>query len=166
MLTGWTKYQDEEEGSLYLDLSEAISELKRPHPKIYTKQDLEGKSGGELKEILNKVHKEWAEYNKNPFIEGKEEEGEALRAYHKKCTEDLIHYCIEHRIYVSPDEHQTASWGVPIFDDKYIDQFSLSSWADLMAEVWNKIMGRTDLTHRDFYYNDAEKVIKDFKKPR
>lgn len=166
MVTGWTIWQYEEEGSPYLDFSESISKLKRPHPKIYTKQDLEGKSEKEIKKLSNKLHKEWDEYNKNPFIEGKEEEGKALMAYREKCTEDLINYCIEHRIYVSPDEHQNVGWGVPIFDDKYVDQFSLRSWADLMAEVWNEIMDRADLTYLDFYCNDADKVIKDYKKPR
>ena len=115
---------------------------------------MEDKSEEEIK----KLHKEWDGYNKHPFIEGK-----ALLKYREKCTEDLINYCIKHRIYISPDEHQSAEWGVPVFDNKYVDQFSLRSWAGLMAEVWNKIMDRTDLTYLDFYCNDADKVIKDYK---
>lgn len=165
MLTGWTSWQYEEEGSPYLDFSESLSKLKRPHPKIYTKQELEGKSEKDIEKLSKKLHKEWDEYNKNPFIEGKEEEGKALMSYREKCTEDLINYCIEHRIYVSPDEHQNGEWAVPVFDNKYVDQFSLRSWADLMAEVWNEIMDRADLTYLDFYCNDADKVIKDYKKP-
>ena len=131
MVTGWTRWQYEEEGSPYLKFSKSICKLNRPHPKLYTKQELEDKSEEEIK----KLDKEWDEYNKHPFIEGKEEEGKALLKYREKCTEDLINYCIKHRIYISPDEHQNADWGVPIFDDKYVDQFSLRSWADLMAEV-------------------------------
>ena len=34
-----------------------------------------------------------------------------------------------------------------------------------MAGVWNKIMDRADLDYLDFYCNDADKVIKDYKKP-
>ena len=166
MLTGWTSWQQyEEEGSPYLDFAESISKLKKLHPKIYTKQELEGKSEEEIKKLSDRLLKEWEEYNKHPFIEGKEEEGKALMAYREKCYEDLFDYCVKNRIYVSPEEHQNGEWAVPVFDDKYVDQFTLRSWASLMAEVWNEIMDRADLTYLDFYCNDADKVIKDYKKP-
>ena len=165
MITGWTSWRYEDEESPYLDFSDSLCKLKKPCPKIYTKKELEGKPEEEIKKLFDKTHKEWEKYNKQPFLKGKEKEGETLIAYRKKCYEDLYNFCVENRIYVSPEEHQNADWGVPIFDDKYVDQFSLRSWADLMAEVWNKIMDRTDLTYLDFYCNDADKVIKDYKKP-
>ena len=165
MITGWTSWQYENEGSPYIDFSDSICKLKKPCPKIYTKKELEGKPEEEIKKLFDKSHKEWEEYNKHPFLKGKEKEGKALIAYREKCYEDLLNFCVENRIYISPEEHQSARWGVPIFDDKYIDQFSLRSWASLMAEVWNKIMDRADLGYLDFYCNDADKVIKDYKKP-
>ena len=39
MITGWTSWQYENEGSPYLDFSEAIGKLKKPYPKIYTKNE-------------------------------------------------------------------------------------------------------------------------------
>lgn len=166
MITGWTSWRYADEESPYLDFSDSICKLKKPCPKIYTKRELEGKSEKKIKKLFDKSHKKWEKYNKHPFLKGKEKEGKALIAYREKCYEDLFNFCVENRIYISPDEHQnTIDWGVPIFDDKYIDHFSLRSWADLMAEVWNKIMDRTDLTYLDFYCNDADKVIKDYKKP-
>lgn len=165
MITGWTSWQYENEESPYLDFSEAIGKLKKSYPKIHTKRELEGKSEKEIKELFDKSHKEQEEYNKHPFIKGKKKEGKVLVAYREKCYEDLFNFCVKNRIYVSPEEHQNADWGVPIFDDKYIDQFSLRNWASLMAEVWNKIMDRADLNYLDFYCNDADKLIKDYKKP-
>ena len=156
MITGWTSWRYEDEESPYIDFSDSICKLKKPCPKIHIKRELEGKSEKEIKELFDKSHKEWEEYNKHPFIKGKEKEGKSLIAYREKCYEDLFEYCVENRIYISPDEHQSARWGVPIFDDKYIDQFSLRSWASLMAEVGNKIMDRAELGYLDFYCNEVE----------
>ena len=183
MLTGWTSWKFDEDfirnqaaecGATldlplrkpeYLQFSEVIGNMKKDWPKILTRKDAEGKSEKEVKKLLKAMRKEWEAFEKDPWVEGKRKEGEALQKYREQCTEDLVNYCIEHRIYISPEEHQNADWGVPVFDNKYVDQFSLRSWADLMSEVWNEIMDRADLTYLDFYCNDADKVIKDYKKP-
>lgn len=162
MVTGWTRWQwsDDtisfiaaqegleytgESKQPYIDFADAIDACRKRRPFIETK--------------------EWDEYAKNPWLDGKKEEGERLTNLKQKCCQDLIDYCVQNRIYISPDEHQGADWGVPVFDNTYVDQFSLRSWGAIMAEVWNKIMGREDLDYLDFYCNDADKVIKDYKKP-
>lgn len=58
MVTGWTRWQYEDEGPPYLKFSKSICKLNRPHPKFYTKQELEDKSEEEIKKLYDKSHKE------------------------------------------------------------------------------------------------------------
>lgn len=178
MLTGWTRWQwsdetpsqdnikyEEKTKYSYINFSDAIDACRKRMPAIVTFAEMSVLSEDDVKKLREAKQKEWDDYNENPWIEGKEDEGESLVVLRQKCFQDLINYCIKNHIYISPDEHQNADWGVPVFNNKYIDQFSLRSWGDIMAEVWNEIMGRNDLDYLNFYCNDADNAIKDYKKP-
>lgn len=183
MVTGWTRWQWSNETISfltvqdgieykgeseypYIDFAEAIDACRKRMPSIITLAEMETLSKEEdAKKLREAKQKEWDEYDKNPWLDGKKEEGENLIALRQKCYQDLVDYCVKNRIYISPNQHQNEDWGVPVFDNKYVDQFSLRSWGGIMAEVWNKIMGREDLNYLDFYCNDADKIIKDYKKP-
>lgn len=166
MITGWTSWHFDScsEGG-YTEFSNAIQSLKKRAPGILTKDVFDNKTDEEIEKLCKEQSALWEEYDKNPWLDGKKEEGEALQRYREKCCNDLIEYCILHRIYISPEEHQNSDWGVPIFDNKYVDQFSLRSWAGIMSEVWNKILETDELDYLSFYCSDADNVIKDYKKP-
>ena len=138
------------EDNKYIDFSDAFRELKRPSPRLITKADSEGKTEEELKKFFEQREKEWDEYHKNPWLDGKKAEGEALSKYRDECTKELVDFCVQNRIFISDSEHQNKDWGCPVFDNKYKLTFTLRSWAGIMAEVWSKITGK-ELDYLDFY---------------
>lgn len=62
----------------------------------------------------------------------------------------VIDFCVENKVYVSDNEHQGGDYGVPIVNNLYKLEFSLRTWAGLMAEVWSKINNK-DYDYLDFY---------------
>lgn len=67
-----------------------------------------------------------------------------------KVYESVIDFCVKNKIYVSDSEHQAGDYGVPIVNNLYKFEFSLRTWAGLMAEVWTKINNK-DYSYLDFY---------------
>lgn len=167
MLTGWTAWQYDTNGQ-FIDFSDAIFALrdKSREPKFYTKADIEKIPESERFTVLEQNMKDFQEYNKNPWLEGKKEEAEDLRTLYSQSYKELEDYCVHHHIFVSDNEHQSESWGVPVFDNRYTIQLSLREWSGLMADVWNRIYETDQYDYLDFYcWGNSKGIIKDSKKP-
>lgn len=67
-----------------------------------------------------------------------------------KALNEIVEYCIEHKIYVSDAKHQSPEFhGVPVVDG-HAFTFTLRMWSSIMADVWSKITGN-DYNYLDFY---------------
>ena len=76
----------------------------------------------------------------------------------KKALDEIVDYCIEHKIYISDSKHQSSDFhGVPVVDG-HAFTYSLRMWSSIMADVWSKISGNNYI-YLDFYcenrYNDS-----------
>lgn len=68
----------------------------------------------------------------------------------KKALDEIVDYCIEHKIYISDSKHQSSEfYGVPVVDG-YAFTYSLRMWSSIMADVWSKISGNNYI-YLDFY---------------
>lgn len=149
MVTGWTFWDDPKYKDFYDALKPLYDESRKP--VFYTEEQLKKFSKTERKELALKNMAEWSDYNKNPWKRGCEEEAEKIRQLQESSWYDVVDYCVENRIYVTDEEHQGADFGVPIIDDKYLLQLTLRTWADLMSEVWNRILRTKKYSYLDFY---------------
>jgi hypothetical protein len=86
-----------------------------------------------------------------PELDIKDFENEQdFRDTNSKAIDEIVDYCIEHKIYVSDYKHQSLDFhGVPVVDGHAIT-FSLRMWSSVMADVWSKITGN-NYNYLDFY---------------
>ena len=94
-----------------------------------------------------------------PELDIKDFENEQYFAVvNKKALDEIVDYCIKHKIYISDSKHQSSEfYGVPVVDG-HTFMYSLRMWSSIMADVWSKISGNNYI-YLDFYcenrYNDS-----------
>ena len=77
-----------------------------------------------------------------------------------KALDEIIKYCIEHKIYISDAKHQSTEFhGVPVVDG-HAFTYSLRMWSSIMADVWSEITGNT-YNYLDFYCENRYKGLID-----
>lgn len=95
-----------------------------------------------------------------------EKKADELLKISEKCDKAVHKFCVENKIFYTDEEHQSDRYACcPVIDNKYVVTYSLRTWSGLMADVWNEILDRDDLTYLDIYCNSVpasvEKYLKD-----
>ena len=76
-----------------------------------------------------------------------------IREPHQAHYEALRRSIVRNRIWEEAYWHQgqDGEAHIPVFSDGTVGSFTLRSWGDLLAAVWNTALGRSDLGYMSFY---------------
>lgn len=166
-VTRWISYPDDELNvpGLTNPDDERLSLWNNKKQWIISKADIEkyaSDNNVSLEEAEEKLYKlndslpDWTD----------EKRAKELEKTIQECDQAVRKHCIENKIFFTDEEHQSSIYTcVPVVDDKYYLTYSLRSWAGLMADVWNEILGDSSLSYIDIYCgavpDSVEKYLKE-----
>lgn len=87
------------------------------------------------------------------------EELASFKDYMEALTKEII----EKNLMFTGDEHQNASYGVPLFSDNKVALCTMREWGGIMADIWSKQLN-CSFNHMNFYmprYNRENIVERD-----
>lgn len=169
-VTKWIRWNTEDDSNEwkkpYIDPYDERRKLWNPDKKIFspTKEEVNQYAANFYVTKEEALEKLLERYEALPDYVDEKKANEWLEIGHE-CEKALIDYCVKNHVFLSDYDHQGNSKGVPVFDDKYILTYTLRSWAALMADVWNEILGlsfKDKYNYLNFYCNGCPKEVEEY----